>query len=61
MARIGIRDNGIGIEREGRERLFKPFSQIDSFKAKKYRGEQALGLSCPCEEDCAAPWRIRVV
>ncbi|WP_440957079.1 CHASE4 domain-containing protein [Methanosarcina sp. Mfa9] len=43
MVWIGVRDEGIGIEKEGRERLFKPFSQIDSFAAKKYQGT-GLGL-----------------
>ncbi|MFY1111678.1 MAG: CHASE4 domain-containing protein [Methanosarcinaceae archaeon] len=43
MVWIGVRDKGIGIEKEGRERLFKPFSQIDSFAAKKYQGT-GLGL-----------------
>jgi len=43
MARIRVKDEGIGIEKEGQERLFKPFSQIDSFAAKKYQGT-GLGL-----------------
>ncbi len=43
MVRVGVKDEGIGIEKEDRERLFKPFSQIDSFAAKKYQGT-GLGL-----------------
>ena len=43
MARIRVKDEGIGIEKEGREKLFKPFSQVDSFAVKKHQGT-GLGL-----------------
>jgi CheY-like chemotaxis protein len=40
---ISVTDNGIGISREGMERLFSPFSQIDSGLARKFEGT-GLGL-----------------
>jgi DNA-binding response OmpR family regulator len=42
--RIDITDSGVGISRDGLERLFKPFSQIESGLARKYEGA-GLGLS----------------
>ncbi|PKG32295.1 HAMP domain-containing sensor histidine kinase, partial [Methanoregula sp.] len=42
--RIGVTDTGIGIEKEYRERLFKPFTQIETGLARKYEGT-GLGLS----------------
>jgi PAS domain S-box-containing protein len=41
---ISVRDSGIGIAPEGLERLFKPFSQIDSGLARKFDGT-GLGLA----------------
>jgi signal transduction histidine kinase/DNA-binding response OmpR family regulator len=40
---ISVMDNGIGIDPEGLEQLFKPFRQIDSGLARKYDGS-GLGL-----------------
>jgi CheY-like chemotaxis protein len=41
---IRVRDGGIGISAAGLERLFKPFSQIDSGLARKFEGT-GLGLA----------------
>jgi CheY-like chemotaxis protein len=41
---ISVTDSGIGIAPEGLERLFKPFSQIDSGLARKFQGT-GLGLA----------------
>ncbi len=41
---ISVTDSGIGIVPEGLERLFKPFSQIDSGLARKFEGT-GLGLA----------------
>src|SRR5205823_870786 len=41
---IRVVDSGIGIAPEGLERLFKPFSQIDSGLARKFEGT-GLGLA----------------
>ena len=42
--RISVSDNGIGISEEGLERLFQPFTQIDSSLARKFEGT-GLGLA----------------
>jgi PAS domain S-box-containing protein len=42
--KISVTDTGIGITPEGLERLFKPFSQIDSGLARKFEGT-GLGLA----------------
>jgi PAS domain S-box-containing protein len=44
MVEIKVRDNGIGIKTEDQYKLFKPFSQVDSFSSKKFQGT-GLGLS----------------
>jgi PAS domain S-box-containing protein len=41
---VSVADSGIGISPEGLERLFKPFSQIDSGLARKFEGT-GLGLA----------------
>ncbi|WP_440948642.1 CHASE4 domain-containing protein [Methanosarcina sp. T3] len=42
--KITVADDGIGIAAADHEKLFKPFSQIDSFSSKKYQGT-GLGLA----------------
>ncbi len=42
--RISVTDTGIGISPDGLERLFKPFSQVDSGLARKFEGT-GLGLA----------------
>lgn len=44
MVRISVTDTGIGIQKEFLERLFKPFTQIETGLARKYEGT-GLGLS----------------
>jgi PAS domain S-box-containing protein len=44
LVEITVKDNGIGIEAENQSKLFKPFSQIDSFSSRKSQGT-GLGLS----------------
>jgi signal transduction histidine kinase len=44
MVEIKVKDNGIGIKTEDQYKLFKPFSQVDSFSSKKFQGT-GLGLS----------------
>ncbi len=44
FVKISVTDNGIGISPAGLERLFKPFSQIDSGLARRYEGT-GLGLA----------------
>ena len=45
-----IKDTGIGIAPEHRDRLFKPFSQVDSSNTRKYGGN-GLGLAI-CQRLC---------
>ncbi|SRR5579883_2349811 len=42
--RIEVRDNGIGINDQDREKLFKPFKQLDMGAGKKFQGA-GLGLA----------------
>ena len=44
LVEITVKDTGIGIQVEDQHKLFKPFSQIDSFSSRKSQGT-GLGLS----------------
>lgn len=44
LVEVTVKDNGIGIKLEDQYKLFKPFSQVDSFSSKKFQGT-GLGLS----------------
>ncbi len=44
LVEITVKDTGIGIKVKDQYKLFKPFSQIDSFSSRKYHGT-GLGLS----------------
>jgi sensor domain CHASE-containing protein/signal transduction histidine kinase/HAMP domain-containing protein len=44
MVEITIKDTGIGIKAEDHIKIFKPFSQVDSFSSKRSKGT-GLGLS----------------
>jgi PAS domain S-box-containing protein len=44
MVEITVKDAGIGIKAEDQHKLFKPFSQINSFSSRKFQGT-GLGLS----------------
>ncbi|MCC4771906.1 PAS domain S-box protein [Methanosarcina sp. DH2] len=44
LVEITVKDTGIGIKAEDQHKLFKPFSQVNSFSSKKFQGT-GLGLS----------------
>lgn len=44
LVEITVKDKGIGIKEEDQCKLFKPFSQVDSFSSKTFQGT-GLGLS----------------
>lgn len=44
MVEVIVKDTGIGIKPENQSKLFKPFSQVDSFLSKQFQGT-GLGLS----------------
>ena len=44
LVEITVKDSGIGIKAEDQHKLFKPFSQVNSFSSKKFQGT-GLGLS----------------
>lgn len=44
MVEITVKDMGIGIKAEDQNKIFKPFSQVDSFSSKRSKGT-GLGLS----------------
>ncbi len=44
LLRISVRDTGIGISPDQQQRLFQPFSQVDSSSTRKYMGT-GLGLA----------------
>jgi signal transduction histidine kinase len=44
VVRFSVRDNGIGIREEDRERVFQEFEQVDSSYSRQYEGT-GLGLS----------------
>lgn len=43
-ATVNVKDNGIGIKKEDKERIFWPFEQVDSSMTRKYEGS-GLGLA----------------
>jgi signal transduction histidine kinase len=44
LVEITVKDAGIGIKAEDQHKLFKPFSQVNSFSSRKFQGT-GLGLS----------------
>jgi PAS domain S-box-containing protein len=44
MVEITVKDTGIGVKAEDHNKIFKPFSQVDSFSSKRSKGT-GLGLS----------------
>ncbi|WP_162458909.1 ATP-binding protein [Desulfosarcina ovata] len=44
LIEISVKDSGIGLKSDDRERIFNPFEQADSAKSRKYQGT-GLGLS----------------
>lgn len=45
--RVSVRDNGRGLSDEGKQRLFRPFSQAEGQETKNTYGGTGLGLARP--------------